>query len=184
MFFKANISGFVTIVIAGVIYFFFQDIRNIPIMYVLPLCYLDIWLFKIFFEYQRITLTISRIARMNNSRLSIIELQFLMSDPVFSTLFFFKSILTGFLAGYLLLNSFIYLLVFLVLHLLISLVPTYVPYSHLFRLIGKELKKPIENSGEQIEKIRLEKYFEEISHTSSYENSAIEKYGDGLLSAK
>jgi len=51
MFIQANISNIVIIIIAILISFFLRDIKSIPVIYIVFLCYVDIWFFKIAFEY-------------------------------------------------------------------------------------------------------------------------------------
>jgi hypothetical protein len=186
MFVQANIGGIATFIVAVLIFFFFRDVKLIPPVYIFFLCYIDIWLFKIAFEYQRITLTISRIAKLNNSQLSIPELQILMTDTSIALLLFFKSILTGLLIGYFLLNSLIFLIIFLIFQYLLNfLIPAYIPYNYLFKLIDKEIdNKPLGNAEVYIEIIMLKKYFEEMPHTSNYGNWALKRYGAELLALK
>ncbi len=186
MFIKANIGNVVIVIIAVLVFFFFRNIKFIPIIYILFLCYFDIWLQKIACEYQRITFMISRIAKLNQSKFSIPELQILMTDDSISSILFFKSFLTGFIVGYFLLNSLIFLVLFLIFQYLLSfIIPTYIPFKYLFDLINKEIKKiNIENTREYVEKIKLEKYFEDIPHTSQYENWIFNKYGNELLKFK
>lgn len=186
MFIQANIVNVVTIIVTILISLFFRDIKSIPAIYIVFLCYIDIWFFKIAFEYQRITLIISRIAKLNHSLFSIPELQILMTDNSVAFLLFLKSFLTGFIIGYFLLNSLIFLILFLLFQYLLNfLIPAYIPYSNLFILIDKEInKRNIRNAEEYIEKIKLKKYFEEMPHTSNYENWAFRKYGNELLAIK
>ena len=186
MFIQANISNIVIIIIAILISFFLRDIKSIPVIYIVFLCYVDIWFFKIAFEYQRITLIISRIAKLNHSHFSIPELQILMTDNSIAFLLFLKAFLTGFIIGYFLLNSLIFLILFLLFQYLLNfLIPAYIPYNNLFMLINKEInKKNIRNAEEYIEKIKLKKYFEEIPHTPNYENWAFKKYGKDLMIIK
>jgi hypothetical protein len=186
LFFQANIGGIMTVILATLIFFFFRDVKLIPPVFIFFLCYIDIWIFKIAFEYQRITLTISRIAKSNNSNFSIPELQILMTDTSIALLLLLKSFLTGFLIGYFLLNSLIFLIIFLIFQYLLNIIiPAYIPYNLLFKLVNKEIRrKTPANADEYIEKIRLEKYFEEIPHTSNYGNWAFKKYGNELLRFK
>jgi hypothetical protein len=123
---------------------------------------------------------------MNHSKFSIPELQVLMTNNSIALLLFLKSLLTGFIIGYLLLNSLALLTLFLIFeYLLNSFIPAYIPYNYLFKLIGQEInKRALESTGEYIEKVRLEKYFEEIPHTSKYERLAVQKYGSELLTFK
>lgn len=187
MFIRANIGNIIIAIVAILILIFFRSsIKSIPLIYIIFLCYLDIWLFKIAFEYQRITLIISRIAKINHSQPSIPELQILLTDDTFAFQFFLKSFLSGFIIGYFLLNSIILLIVFLLLESLFSnFIPGYIPYNYLFKLIDKELNKDnFENVVELFEKNRLKKYFNEIPHTSNYEDWAYKKYGNELLTIK
>lgn len=186
MFIKANIGNVVIIIVAVLIFFFFRDVKLIPVIHILFLCYFDIWLQKIACEYQRITFMISRVAKLNQSQLSIPELQILMTDGHISFVLFLKSFLTGFIVGYFLLNSLIFLVLFLIFQYLLSfIIPTYIPFKYLFNLINKEIKKiNIENTKEYVEKIKLEKYFEGIPRTSQYENWIFNKYGNELLKFK
>lgn len=186
LFIKANIGNIVIIIFAVLVFFFFREVKLIPIIYILFLCYFDIWLEKIAFEYQRITFTISRIAKLNQSQFSIPELQILMTNDSISFFLFLKSFLTGFIFGYFLLNSLIFLVLFIVFQYLLNfIIPTYIPFKYLFKLIDKEIKKiNVENVKEYVEKIRLEKYFEDIPHTSQYENWIFNKYGNELLKFK
>ncbi|MDD4110558.1 MAG: hypothetical protein PHS54_03280 [Clostridia bacterium] len=73
MFIKANIGNIIIVIVAVLIFFFFHEIKLIPIICILFLCYFDIWLQKIAFEYQRITFMISRVAKLNKSQFSIQE---------------------------------------------------------------------------------------------------------------
>ncbi|MDD4110557.1 MAG: hypothetical protein PHS54_03275 [Clostridia bacterium] len=109
-----------------------------------------------------------------------------MTNDFISFLLFIKSFLTGLIIGYFLLNSLIFLIIFLILQYLLSfVVPTYIPYKHLFKLVGEEInKKDFKEIEEYIEKVRLKKYFEEIPHTSDYENWIFNKYGNELLKFK
>ena len=186
MFTRANIGVIVGIITAVAIYLFLRDVKHISLSYVIPLCYIDIWLFKIFFEYQRITLTISRVAKINNSKLSVAELQILLADDIISVLLFLKSFLTGFLVGYFLLTSWLFLIVFLIFEYLLNFfVPAFIPYDYLFERIEKELKKrDYGKAHEIVEKIRLETYFDEMPHDSTYENWALKKYGNELINLK
>ena len=186
MYLKANIGTIITVIEAFLILIFFRNVKYIPVIYILLLCYLDIWLFKIAFEYQRITLIVSRIAKLNHSLFSIPELQILMTNSVVSFELLLKSFLSGFVIGYLLLNSLVYLGIFLLIQLLFSgLIPSYIPYKYLFSIISKELnRRDISKAEEYIEKIRLKKYFDELPHTSEYENSAFKKCGNELLRFK
>jgi len=186
LFIQASTGGIATVIVAVLIFLFFRDLKLIPPVYIFLLCYIDIWLFKIAFEYQRITLTISRIARFNNSKLSIPELQILMTDSSIALSLLLTAFLTGLLIGYFLLSSLTFLITFLIFRYLLNfLIPAYIPYNFLFKLVNKEInKKTLVNAEEYIEKIRLEKYFEEMPHTSNYGNWALKEYGAELLKFK
>lgn len=188
MFFRANVGNILTIVIVVLIYFFFRGIKNIPLIYFIFICYIDIWLFKIAFEYQRITLILSRIAKFNNSsQLSIPELQILMTDNFFAFIFFHQFFLSGFIVGYSILNSLVYLILYLLFkYFLCSSIPTYIPFNYLFRLVNRELNRSeiTINPIEYFEKSNLKKYFEEMPHNSNYEDWAFDKYGNGLLKVR
>lgn len=186
MFIQANIGSILTIITALVTIFIMKDAKNIPIFYMIIAFYLDIWFFKIAFEYQRITLLISRIAKLNKSRFTIAELQILMTNNSFALLLFFSSFLTGIIIGYLLLKSIIFLVIFIFLKYILNfLIPTYIPYAKLFELVSEEINKNIiQNPIEYIEKLILKKYFEELPCTKDYENWAFKKYGKELLSIK
>lgn len=186
MIIQANIANVLTIIVAILLTFFLKEIRFIPIIYLIFLSYIDIWLFKIAFEYQRITLILSRIARLNHSRYSIPKLQILMTNSTFAFFLFLQAFLTGFVIGYFLSTSIFFLIIFLILKYLFSfIIPAYIPYKKLFTNIEKELNsKNMTVPEEYIEKTRLQKYFAELPHNKEYENWAFKKYGNALLTIK
>jgi hypothetical protein len=108
-----------------------------------------------------------------------------MADDIISILLFLKSFLTGFILGYFLSTSWLFLVIFLVFEYLLNiLVPAFIPYGYLFRRVSKEIKKRnYENAHEIVEKIRLEKYLDEMPHDSTYESWALKKYGNELVNA-
>jgi hypothetical protein len=126
---------------------------------------------------------LARIACISGSTLSIVEMQIMMANSVFSFLLFFSSFLTGLVFGILLLKSFIFLLGFVVLkYFLNTLIPACIPYKLLFKLIEEELNKiSPKNVNLYISRIRINKYFEEMPHNKDYENWAFRKYGNDLL---
>lgn len=185
-FLEANIGNVVAIVVGIVTYIYYKKAGSIAPIVLIILCYIDIWLFKIAFEYQRITLIISRIAKLNKSQFVIPDLQVMMTSGTFGFFLFLTSFLTGYIVGYLLSKMVILLLLFLVVkYLLNMIVPGYIPYRKLFFVIGKEINnRDMGLPGEYIEKVRLNKYFEELPHDKTYEDSAFKKYGNVLLSVK
>lgn len=186
MWLRANIAN-VFIVISSIAFvFFFPKVKSVHFVYIFLLIYLDFFIYKTTFEYQRITYILARIAKHNGSSVSIPQLQLLMTTGSMGIIIFLQAFLTGFIIAYLYLNSIVYLLVFLVVRYLLNfIVPTITPYRLLFTLLTKEFKKiASDNPVETIEKIRLAKYFEEMPHTKEYENWAFLKFGNDLLKYK
>jgi hypothetical protein len=155
LFFKANIGNIFLLLIAIYIYFFLKDIDTIPLYFIIILCYLDITIFNISFEYQRITLIISRIAKVaHNSNLSVPQLQILMTNNKIVPLLIIDAVIAGIIIGYFLHASLVFLLLYLIAKYLMGIfIPTYKPYALLFKYVGQELEnKSIKSAHEILEK--------------------------------
>ena len=178
LFLRANLNYILLILVAILVFFFFGSVKDIPLFLIILLCYLDITVFNISFEYQRITLILARIAKVHNSNLGLPQLQILMTNNKIVPFLILDAIVSGIIIGYFLHTSLLFLSLYLLAKYLLGIfIPTYKPYSLLFKYIGQEL----ENSTmtlpqEYMEKIRLKKYFEELPHDKSYENWAYKKY--------
>jgi hypothetical protein len=182
---KANIGFFITIVSALLTFLLFSNLRSLPIIITLIFCYLDIWLYKIFFEYQRITLILARIFSLEDSDLSVVQIQMILANDTLSLLLLFSSFFTGLIWGILLQKSLILFLIYLILkHFLNTLIPAYIPYTLWFKLVENEANKVDRNGTIYLQKIRIQKYLEEMPHNKNYENWAFKKYGNNLLKVK
>jgi len=182
LFLQANIGLITSLISAILLVLFFPQVANLPLFYILILTYLDISIQNIAFEYQRISLTLARIAKIDNpmfATYSIPEIQLLLSSASFSAWFFFSSFITGFLLAYLYLNSFLWVIGFLILKYFLAIfIPTYKPYKLLFNYMEKELYNiNTGNSLNIILKSMLRKYFGEMPHTKKYEEWASTRYG-------
>ena len=176
-----NISTILTFIIALLITALFPNTRELPLWFMLCLSYIDISIYNTTFEYQRITLTIARIAKLSDFPQTIPILQLLMTSPNIGILVYINAISTGVLIGYFFLKSIPLLVLFLLIRYLLNiLIPTYVPFNYLFKLVGIELAKSAKSSEDFMTKIRLTSYFEELPKNKTYENFALQQYGKDL----
>lgn len=177
----ANIATILTFGLALLITVLFPNIKEIPLWVMICLSYFDISIFNTTFEYQRITLTVARIAKLSEFAQPVHLLQLLMTSPNIGVLVYINAVSTGVLIAYLFLKSIPLLILFLLVRYLLNiLVPTYVPFNYLFKLVGTELAKSIRSSEDFMTKIRLTRYFEELPKDKTYEKFAFQKYGKDL----
>lgn len=186
---QANIGIITTFIVAILLVLLMPQINNIPILIIVLLVYIDITLYKVAFEYQRVSLTIARIAKMESSsfsHMSIPEIQLLLSSSKLSFLFYLTSFLTGFIIAYLYLSSILFLIAYLFVKYLFSMfIPTYIPYKLLFKFMGLEFEKTdLRHPQELIYKTLLRKYFDDMPHSRKYESWAFEKYGTEIVKIK
>lgn len=188
LFLQANIGIIFSIIFALLLVVFFPQVVDFPILATLLLIYLDITLHSIAFEYQRISLIIARVAKLDNpgfASLSIPEIQLLISSTSLSKYFFFTFIITGFILAYLYLHSFVWLGGYLFFKYVLSdFIPKYKPYKLLFKLMHKEFINKEGDPGDLLYKAKLRPYFDEMPHTKKYEDWAFKKYGPNLLKVK
>jgi hypothetical protein len=189
LFFQANIGIIASLIFALILAIFFPQIRSLSLVPILVIIYVDITIHSIAFEYQRISLTLARIAKIDSlsfASLPITQAQLLLSSTSFSTYFFFSFLITGFLLAYLYLLSPLLLVGYLILkYFLADFIPTYKPYKLLFNFMDKEFKNnDLKNPITLIYKTKLKQYFDEMPHTRKYEDWAVKKYGVNLLKVK
>jgi hypothetical protein len=176
MFLRANLGNILIAIVAAIVYFFLKDIKSLPLLLILILGYIDITIFNISFEYQRITLVIARLAKAHKStNLSVPQLQVLMTSDKISPLLLIDAVISGIITGYFLLTSIWYLIAFFVMKYLLGIfLPSYKPYKYLFKLVGQELNNnSMSQPHEFIEKTLLLTYYKMLPHNKNYETEIL-----------
>lgn len=187
---QANIGSLFGLIALILSYLFHAD-QFINFRIIIILTVVSFYIYRVLFEYQRITLTLARCVKVkisNEENIGVVDIQVLLSSSILGFILFLEAIVFGIIAGYLLRISIVYLaIVLFVKYIVLAWIPIPTPFGVFFRLIDKELisaGRKIMISGHMKTMLFLISIYKEMPHDKSYEDWAFKEYGNALLAQK
>jgi len=182
-------------IIIGTIVFFFSYIFHvnqfINLKTIIVMTIICFYIYRIVFEYQRITLILARCVKLkinNEEIIDIFDIQVLLSSSVLGFVLFLESVVFGIVAGYFLrINVFYLLIVLVVKYLVLAWIPIPIPFTIFFQLIDKEIVKAgreLMILGKIKSMVILVSTYRKMPHNKTYEDWAFKEHGNVLLAQK